>query len=168
MSEKIILVPPDPEWPRKFRIEKQSILAALKGRRVHIRHVGSTAIPGIAAKPVIDIIIGCASMKQADTLLPLLCAIGYETSARFNAKIGERRFLKKRRNRKRTHHVHVIVHRGELWRNYLKFRNTLRKDPALAKRYARMKIRMARKHVDDRIAYTEAKTPFVKRVLKHS
>ena len=166
MSEKVFLAPPDLQWPLQFEIEKEKILRALRRRGLPIEHFGSTAIPGLRAKPVIDILVGCKSMAEADKLIPLLCAIGYETSARFNAKIGDRRFLRKRRNRIRTHHVHLVVHKTAKWRERLRFRDILRANRSIAKRYEKLKIGLARIHRDDREAYTDAKAIFIKGILR--
>jgi GrpB-like predicted nucleotidyltransferase (UPF0157 family) len=166
MSEKIVLVPPDPSWPGKFRAEKASLIRLLKDPELRIAHFGSTSIPGLYAKPIIDILIGCPDMKKADRILPKLAAYGYETSARFNTGIGERRFLRKRKNRFRTHHIHLVVFQGPFWRDSIRFRNILRKDAILAKRYEKLKLATARRNDTDREAYTEAKTPFITEVLR--
>ena len=86
-------------------------------------------------------------------------------AAAFNAAIGERRFLRKRKNRVRTHHVHLVIFQRKFWKDSIRFRNLLRKDRRLAKRYEKLKLKYARLHENDREAYTNAKTPFVAKVL---
>jgi GrpB-like predicted nucleotidyltransferase (UPF0157 family) len=159
--EQIRIVPHDPQWSVHFAAEKARLLDLLPSHFAAIEHIGSTAVPGLAAKPIIDIIAGVGSMGAADALLEPLCANGYETSAEFNATLPDRRWLMRHAFGKRTHHLHLVVFGSELWIRWLQFRDLLRADVATAKRYEDLKEEHAEKHRDDREAYTRAKKAFI-------
>jgi GrpB-like predicted nucleotidyltransferase (UPF0157 family) len=130
-----------------------------------IEHIGSTAVPGLAAKPVIDMMAGVESMHVADDLLSPLCQAGYDTSMEFNATLKERRWLMLHENGKRTHHLHLLIHGQTEWLRNLAFRDAMRADPGLASRYETLKRECAILHSDDREAYTAAKTSFIRSVV---
>lgn len=127
-----------------------------------IEHVGSTAVPGLAAKPVIDVMVGVESLDASRAALPLLEALGY-TYAPYRADVMH--WLCKPSFAHRTHHLHLVPFESALWRDRLAFRDALRADAALARRYEALKRELAAKFRDDREAYTEGKTPFVEAVL---
>lgn len=163
--EEVTLQKYDPRWPGLFAAERGRLLSLapqLPARLVDIQHIGSTAVPGLAAKPVIDMLAGVESMAAAEALLAPLCANGYTTSAEFNASLSDRKWLMRWADGHRTHHLHLVVHGGEVWAQRLRFRDALRADSALAARYAALKAELAAKHPHDREAYTEAKAAFVR------
>lgn len=166
--EDVHIGPPNPAWPELFEQEKQNILTHLGPHFIAIEHFGSTAVPGLHAKPILDMLGGVASMAVADQLLEPLCKLGWETSAEFNATLADRRFLRRRNAREiRTHHLHLVVHDStEQWKVRLAFRDYLRAHPETAREYERLKYELAERHRTDREAYTEAKTDFVTNVLK--
>jgi GrpB-like predicted nucleotidyltransferase (UPF0157 family) len=155
----------DPDWPRRFDIERSRLLALLPGVFRGIEHFGSTAVPGLAAKPIIDILAGVESMTVADEILDPLCRAGYDTSKEFNASLKDRRWLMLHANGRRTHHLHLVLHGESEWRERLAFRDALRADPAFALRYESLKRTLAETHHNDREAYTQAKSEFVAAVL---
>ena len=164
IHEEVSLQHYDPRWPGLFAAERDRLLLLapqLPARLVDIQHIGSTAVPGLAAKPVIDMLAGVESMAAAEALLAPLCANGYTTSAEFNAALSDRKWLMRWAGGRRTHHLHIVVHGGEVWAERLRFRDALRADAALAARYAALKAELAARHPRDREAYTEAKTAFV-------
>lgn len=164
IHEEVTLQKYDTRWPSLFAAERERLLLLapqLPARLVDIQHIGSTAVPGLAAKPVIDMLAGVESMAAAEALLAPLCANGYTTSAEFNASLSDRKWLMRWADGRRTHHLHLVVHGGEVWAQRLRFRDALRADPALAARYAALKAALAAKHPRDREAYTEAKAAFV-------
>jgi GrpB-like predicted nucleotidyltransferase (UPF0157 family) len=165
IHQPIQIVAYDPAWPQQFEQEK-SRLAHLFPQLIQIEHVGSTAVPGLDAKPVIDIYATVASMEIADRLLPALCENGYVTSAEFNATLGNRRWLMRHANGRRTHHLHLVVSSSEHWQRAMRFRDQLRSDPALALAYVALKRSLAERHASDREAYTQAKTDFIHGALK--
>ncbi len=148
-------------WPAVFSAERERLMALLPGRFIDIQHIGSTAVPGLAAKPIVDLLAGVASMDVARALAEPLCRSGYTTSAEFNATLDDRQWFMRWAEGRRTHHLHVVVHGSPAWRQRLKFRDMLRADATLAQQYAQLKADLAATHAHDREAYTEAKAAFI-------
>jgi GrpB-like predicted nucleotidyltransferase (UPF0157 family) len=161
IHEPVALVPYDPQWPASFAAERERLLALFPEQLLEVQHFGSTAIPGMPAKPIIDLLAGVESMAVADALVTPLVSSGYTTSAEFNATLVDRRWFMRWAEGRRTHHLHVVVHGGLEWRRRLRFRDVLRSDAGLAHRYAMLKTELAAKHRSDREAYTRAKSGFV-------
>jgi GrpB-like predicted nucleotidyltransferase (UPF0157 family) len=163
----IKIVPYDPFWPEMFLQEKRRIEDCLAGQSVTvIHHIGSTAIPAMPAKPVIDILISVPSFERARRNLPdHLNMIGYDFW-HDNPKSDHLFFVKglPPRGKDRTHHVHVYQH-PEAIREHLAFRHHLRENRDDANQYALLKRKLAAQFADDREAYTEAKTGFVRDIL---
>jgi GrpB-like predicted nucleotidyltransferase (UPF0157 family) len=163
--EEVCLAPHDSRWAAQFVEERDRLLDLLPGRFAAIEHIGSTAVPRLAAKPIIDILAGVRTISEADALLEPLCAHGYETSAEFNATLPDRRWLMRHALGKRTHHLHLVVFGGEPWIRRLQFRGVLRADATIAARYEHLKRDLAQQYRHDREAYTHAKTAFINEVL---
>lgn len=154
------VVPPDPRWPALFTAERGRVVAAAAPVPLDVHHVGSTAVPGMPAKPVIDMIAGVADLSAADDLVPLLRGLGY---ARRPHRLDAVAFAKDD-GRYETHHLHLTVPGSALWRERLAFRDALRRDPALVREYAALKERLL--HETGGQPYTaEGKREFVRRVL---
>jgi GrpB-like predicted nucleotidyltransferase (UPF0157 family) len=151
----------DPAWPGRFAVERARLLELFPQAFHGIEHIGSTAVPGLAAKPVIDMLGGVESMYVADELLGPLCRAGYDTSKEFNATLGDRRWLMLHENGKRTHHLHLVIYGQTEWSSRLAFRDALRADAGLALRYETLKRSLAALHSGDREAYTAAKGEFI-------
>jgi GrpB-like predicted nucleotidyltransferase (UPF0157 family) len=148
----------DPAWPTVYAAERER-LAPLLPAGVRLHHFGSTAVPGLAAKPVIDMI---ALVDDLDAPIAALVQHGgYQYPQAFNATLTHRRFLCYPTATHRTHHLHLVDDPGELERR-LGFRDRLRADPVLASEYVALKQALAERYRDDREAYTEAKSEFVK------
>ena len=148
----------DPAWPALFAAERERLTRLLAGAEIH--HFGSTAVPGLAAKPVIDMI---AFVDDLDApIAGLVRSAGYQFPEAFNATLAHRRFLCYPTAARRTHHLHLVDEREELDRR-LRFRDRLRADPVLAREYETLKRELALRHRNDREGYTEAKGEFVKR-----
>ena len=149
----------DPAWPAAYRVERDR-LAPLLPTGVQLHHFGSTAVPGLAAKPVVDMI---ALVEDFDAPIAALTQRGgYQYPQAFNATLIHRRFLCYPTAAHRTHHLHLVDEPGELERR-LRFRDRLRADPVVAGEYVALKRALAERYSDDREAYTEAKSEFVKR-----
>jgi len=159
--EQVQLQDYDPSWAARFAAERNSLLALLPGVFIDIQHIGSTAVPGLVAKPVIDILAGVESMAVAESLATPLCSSGYTTSAEFNDALPDRKWFMRWTNGRRTHHLHVVVYESQTWCERLRFRDALCASPELAGQYAALKRRLAEKHATDREAYTDAKAAFV-------
>jgi GrpB-like predicted nucleotidyltransferase (UPF0157 family) len=168
IHEEVRLHEYDPSWPARFALERERLLALLPGAFIELQHIGSTAVPGLAAKPIIDILAGVESMAVAQALAEPICKSGYTTSAEFNRTLADRQWFMRWAEGRRTHHLHVVVHDADAWRQRLRFRDELRQRPDLAARYAALKAELAATHPADREAYTEAKAGFVRSVLQRS
>ena len=163
VSAPILVVPYDLSWPDKFESEKEVLGRILAPWMAGpIEHIGSTAVPGLAAKPVIDIMI---AVENLDVSFP---AIAAAVTAGYNYwpyKADVMHWFCKPSDAYRTHHLHLVPYGSSLWHARLGFRNALRADSKLAEEYAQLKYRLADQYKDDREAYTESKTSFVQRVL---
>jgi len=159
----IHIVPYDPEWVARFEAEK-TLLAALLApwRRGPIEHIGSTAVPGLCAKPVIDVMVGVSSLAESEPAKSTLCAGGYQYA---EYKTDVMHWFCKPSFAMLTHHVHLIPYESPLWRERLCFRDALRADPAIAAEYAALKLDLGRRFEFDREAYTDSKWPFIARIL---
>ena len=128
-----------------------------------IEHVGSTAVPGLGAKPVIDIVIGVPVLGLVEERIPALAAAGYEYVREYETQRSERRYFRKPRLGPRAFHVHCVVTASDYWNRHLAFRDHLRANPATAAAYGRLKrelsIRVSKGE------YTDAKGPFIAAVL---
>ena len=164
-NDAIVVVPYDAGWPGRFRIESNLLHVALSELKPAIEHIGSTSVPGLAAKPIIDMLVGVTSLSAFESQAGRLAVFGYQYIPEYERVLPERRFFKRVVNGVRTHHVHVVEHNGIYWKRYLKFRNSLRDDAWLAARYAELKRRLAVRHSLDRDAYTNGKTGFIEAVL---
>jgi len=165
MTDQIIVTPYDPAWPARFRVESQLIHVALADLAPVIEHIGSTSVPGLAAKPIIDMLVGVRSLAEFERHCGRLNLYGYEYIPEYERALPDRRFFKRVVRGVRTHHVHVVELDGPYWKRYLKFRDNLRADSWLALRYAELKRRLAAQFRFDRDAYTNGKTGFVEAVL---
>jgi GrpB-like predicted nucleotidyltransferase (UPF0157 family) len=155
---EVEIVDYDPAWPAAFQAERARLSPLLDG--VDIHHFGSTAVPGLAAKPVIDMI---ALVSDLDApIAALVESVGYQFPRTFNATLAHRRFLCYPSALHRTHHLHLVDRLEELERR-LRFRDLLRADPVLAGEYVALKRVLAERYRDDREAYTEAKSEFIRR-----
>ena len=152
-SEPVVLVPYDPGWPARFEGLRDRFERALGAAARRIDHVGSTAVPGLAAKPVIDVQVSVLDLGQEDTYVPALNAAG----VRLHHRDSEHRFLLPPETVPRDVHVHVCAAGSRLERRHVLFRDHLRATPAARDAYRAAKDAAAREWSDDRFAYTEAK-----------
>jgi GrpB-like predicted nucleotidyltransferase (UPF0157 family) len=165
MNDEITVVPYSPAWTARFRIESKLLHVALGDLSPAIEHIGSTSVPGLAAKPIIDLLVGVKSLADFEARADRLAVYGYEYIPEYERALPDRRFFKRVVRGVRTHHVHVVEQYGLYWKRYLKFRDHLRGDTWLAARYAEVKRRLAARYRFDRDAYTNGKTGFVEAVL---
>ena len=152
----IEIVEYEPSWPALYIAERERLSPLLPGVQIH--HIGSTAVPGLAAKPVIDMIALVDDLEA--TIAGVARRAGYQLPARFNASLVHRRFLCYPTASFRTHHLHLVDRREEMDR-CLRFRDRLRVDPKLAAEYAALKRALAARFREDREGYTKAKTTFI-------
>jgi GrpB-like predicted nucleotidyltransferase (UPF0157 family) len=164
VTRTLHLVDADPAWPARFAAEAERIGAAIGAHMVAIEHVGSTAVPGLVAKPVLDIAIAVSSEADADACIAPLETLGYEHRGP-HGDDPRRRYYVRDVDGRRVAHVHLYVLPAPAWNAKLAFRDALRADPALAAAYAAEKWRIARAVGWDKAAYSLAKAPFVEGVL---
>jgi len=167
--DDVRIVPYDPAWPALFVAEARRLREALDLDLVlGIEHFGSTAVPGLAAKPIIDILIavGLLARAKAATIEPII-ALGYVYWAE-NPKRDRMFFVKGMPpyGERRTHHIHITEPGGEMWLRRLKFRDYLRTNVDEARRYEALKYELAERYPDDREAYTDAKTEYVEEIYR--
>ena len=148
-------------WPALYETERKRLAPLLDALEIH--HIGSTAVPGLVAKPIIDIVALVCDLEAP--VAALVQSGGYQYPWAFNGTLTNRRFLCYPRASHRTHHLHLVDDRTELERR-LRFRDRLRADAALADEYAALKRALAARYPEDRETYTEAKAPFIRRVEK--
>ena len=154
----IVIVDHDEGWAQRFEVERGRIVAALGVRAVTVDHIGSTSVPGLAAKPIIDIDLTVTDVDDEPAYLPDLVAAGYELRVR---EPGHRMV----RTPSRDVHVHVTTAGGDWVRRDLLFRDRLRADPADRDAYAALKRRLAQRDWPDMNAYADAKTDLIREIL---
>ncbi len=160
----VVVVDYDSSWPARYERERAGIVEALGDVMegvAAIEHVGSTAVPGLAGKPIIDIMVGIRELAGGERCVQPLEALEYEY--RGDAGIPGRYYFRK--GNPRSHHLHMVEHRSEFWQRHILFRDLLRERPAVAREYAALKKELAVRYRTDRLAYTEAKTPFIESAL---
>lgn len=149
-------------WHQLFAEEHARLRKAIGNYVVAIEHIGSTAICRIAAKPIIDIAISVEKIADGESCVEPLENIGYEYRGEHGIN-GRFYFVK---GEPRTHHVHMVLAGSDFWRSHLLFRDYLRENPATAKEYENLKLKLARECVNDRDAYQRRKSDFIENVLK--
>lgn len=155
----------DPEWPRQFEGERavlEQVLAPWLDGGIH--HIGSTSIPGLAAKPTLDMLAGVGDLDRARSAIGPLAGIDYVHAYHRPRALW---FYRPPPNKpaEHTHHLHLTEPGSDLWRERLGFRDALRAHPELTEKYQALKLRLAAVHRDDGAAYTREKRAFVARVL---
>jgi GrpB-like predicted nucleotidyltransferase (UPF0157 family) len=155
-SEPVTVVDYDTAWPRLFAEESERFRAALGDAVVAVEHIGSTAVPGLAAKPVIDVLVGLRTTELTRKQIEAMESLGYEYLGEYG--IPGRLFFHKARPR--SHHVHAVLLGSDLWERHLAFRDFLRAHRAEAQRYGAFKRRLAAEVAGDRAAYVEGKEAF--------
>jgi len=167
MDEQFEIVPYDPTWPVEFKAEAARIRAALDGIALRIDHNGSTAIPGLAAKPIIDIQVSVQSLRPLKTYGGPLQTIGYHHVPHTDDSFCP--FFHRPAGWPHTHHVHVVEAGGAEERRTLAFRDYLRDHVEVARRYEQLKCELAARFApnDDqaREAYADAKTDFIELII---
>jgi len=157
----------NPKWPVIYAREKDLILSAIDGKVAGIEHVGSTAVPGLGAKPIIDIMVGVQELSAAKDCIEPLKSVGYEYVPKYEKTIPERRYFQKGPEGipNKHFHLHMVEVDGDFWKQHLLFRDYLRCHPDVARKYHRLKKDLSQKYRSNREAYTEAKTSFIDSVV---
>jgi len=152
-------------WKEKYQLEEALLRKTLAEEALQIEHVGSTSIPGIHAKPIIDMMVAVISLKRALKLIPLLEGIGY--IYRPDDTIPERiYFVREYKPEHRTHHLNLVERESSFWKNQLLFRDYLLENKKKADEYVALKKRLAEEYEKTQILDREGKTSFVMGVLE--
>jgi len=160
------IVAADPGWVQRFGEEKIALLEVLTPWLAGpIEHIGSTAVPGLAAKPVIDIMAAVESLDASRPAIAVVEALGYCYAP---YRTDREHWFCKPSFRERTHHLHLVPADSTTWIEAIVFREVLRSEPAVAVEYEALKRRLAAEFRHDREAYTQGKGPFVTRIVKRA
>ena len=165
-AEEVAVVPYDPRWPGLFETERNHLRACLPEELIgRIEHFGSTAVPGLAAKPIVDILVEVADLEETKRrIVPILEGQGYDYFWRPTWGDDEPPFyawfIKRDSKGIRAYHIHMVEAHFEHWDRLL-FRDYLIGHPDVAREYEALKLRLAGIHGGDRVAYTKAKTDFI-------
>jgi GrpB-like predicted nucleotidyltransferase (UPF0157 family) len=154
-----------PLWPAIFDFERARLEAILGGDAGVIEHIGSTAVPGLGGRPIVDIMLGVADLAMVERHIDALAADGYRYVPQFEKAVPERRYFVKARGQPGHFHLHAVVLASRFWNRHLAFRDALRADAKLAADYWKVKQRLVARFPNDREAYTEAKSAFIREVL---
>lgn len=156
-QERIDVTPYDATWPARFASMRARLAAALGAVALRIDHVGSTSVPGLAAKPIVDVQVSVRDHAHEAAYVPAIEELGFVLRARDD----QHRYFKPPPGSPRTHQIHVCSAGGDWERDHLLFRDYLRAHPARADEYGALKTALALKFGDDRVGYTDAKTSFI-------
>jgi GrpB-like predicted nucleotidyltransferase (UPF0157 family) len=155
-------------WPRQFQQVAEQLLANVPLPGARLEHIGSTSVPGLCAKPVLDLLLGVSTLKEAEAAIPALAFAGFVYRPEHEVAIPDRRYFVRPEGPTPRVHLHAVLVGGLLWQQHLYFRDALRQEPLLREQYATLKRRLAVLHAQDKAAYTEAKAPFIIQVLASS
>ena len=153
-----------PKWAEYFRQEKEILFQIMGPKLLDIRHIGSTSIPAMPAKPIVDILAAVKTLSDVETFREDLVRIGYEDKG--NGDVPGRRYFVKGAEEKRTHHLNFCEMNSLFWTSHVAFRDYLERHADAAKQYAALKRALAAKFPSDRPAYTAGKEEFVRSILK--
>jgi GrpB-like predicted nucleotidyltransferase (UPF0157 family) len=160
----MLVVPYDPLWPHEFDAEADRIERAWVGLPIQLEHMGSTSVPGLSAKPVIDILAGVPWRAKREPYVAAMRSLGYDHVGAYGLP-GRDYF---RRGSPRTHHVHLVDESSALWADWLMFRDFLRASPETAREYDALKRELALTFADEKNKYQDAKGPFIQSVLRRA
>lgn len=153
------------KWPALFRTERKFLKTKLGKLPIRISHVGSTAVPGLCAKPILDIMLEVLSLEKAEKAVSRFARCGYRVKPREEDPVPGRLFFSKDIDGLRCFHLHVTEAGSSFCKEHLRFRNILRKDSRTAQAYARLKRRLSKKFPDNRNAYIAGKAKFISKIL---
>jgi GrpB-like predicted nucleotidyltransferase (UPF0157 family) len=153
-----------PLWPAVFDVERRELLAIL-GDAVAVEHIGSTAVPGLGARPVIDVMVGTPDLVIVERRAAELAAAGYRYQPELEKAVPERRYFSKLEGGPGRFSLHAVQLGGAYWKRHIAFRDALRGSEPLAQQYWRLKQRLAARFPNDRAAYTDGKSEFIRNVL---
>lgn len=152
-------------WAECFAVVREELIRVFAPLAIAVEHIGSTSVAGLAAKPVIDLLLGAGSLGDIEAKIPALGECGYAYIAKYEQELPQRRYFVKSSTTQLRIHLHAVERDSRLWQQHLAFRDALRADAALRSRYQSLKLRLAHEFADDKAAYQSAKSPFIQAVL---
>lgn len=161
----VVVCPYSDAWPDLFRNLEDDLIRLFAPTTITVEHIGSTSVPGLAAKPVIDVLLGAASLADIESKIKFLSEHGYEYVSKYENEIPERRYFVMSPAGSLRVHIHAVVLGSRIWREQLAFRDALRGNSSLREQYQSLKLRLAEQFVNDKSAYSAAKNPFIESVL---
>ncbi len=165
MAAPVFIFDYDPSWPAAFEAERARLGAALGIDLVAIEHVGSTSVPGLAAKPIVDIMGGVARLEGTAAWGDVLHALGYEFQPEALTHLPDDRLFLKRTTGTPAVNLHLTEHGGAFWQEKLLFRDYLRAHDEVAREYEALKRALAPRFLDVPFTYSVAKTDFIRATL---
>jgi GrpB-like predicted nucleotidyltransferase (UPF0157 family) len=163
MVRRVEVVPHNPNWQQDFEAEAKRVAAVLGNNVTTIHHIGSTAIPTIYAKPIIDMLLEVSDIHRVDAQNSAMQALGYQSRGEFGIP-GRRFFYKDSEAGIRTHHIHTFQTGSDQIRRHLAFRDYMRNHPREAQRYSELKQRLAQEYPLDIEGYMDGKDGFIKEI----
>ncbi len=160
-SETVVVRPYTPEWPQLYLAEEARLVGSIGEYVLDIQHVGSTSIPGMIAKPILDVAIAVSDFEEAARCIEPIERLGYHYRGEYG--ISRRHYFTK--GNPRTHHLHMLERHSENWASSISFRDHLRQNPSLAEEYAALKQCLSEQFPTDRLAYQDGKAAFIHHVL---
>jgi GrpB-like predicted nucleotidyltransferase (UPF0157 family) len=152
------------QWPEQFEQEKRLIFEKLGNTVIELFHIGSTAVPGLAAKPVIDMLLGVEKVPPSPDTIEALQTLEYNYLGEFG--VPNRHFCRK--GMPMTHHLHIVTWGTQQWENRILFRDFLRTHPKAAQQYEQLKRQSAMRFPHDRAAYTNSKTDLITELMEQA
>jgi GrpB-like predicted nucleotidyltransferase (UPF0157 family) len=168
-GQRLVIASYDPGWPAAFEHERQLIMGAIGARLVAIEHIGSTAVPGLGAKPIIDILAGLPRLLDADACMLPLATLGYQFVPEAVRYLPDDRYFRRWSGATpelsdELAHLHLTEFGATFWLERVRFRDLLRSTPTVAAAYERLKRELAPRYMSG-AEYSEAKTDFIRSAL---
>ncbi len=165
MKPPVVIVPYDPQWPRIYEDEKANIFKTLDDKALAIEHIGSTSVPGLGAKDIVDVMVGVRNLRTAEECRILLESIDFTEAT---PQPGHEEWfycLGKTQGITSRFHLHLMKYPSAFFNKHILFRNYLRAHPEVALNYYKLKKRLAAEFGRDREGYTNAKTEFIEGII---
>ena len=168
MPRTLVIVDYDPAWVEMFEAEKTRILGVIGDKILAIEHIGSTSVPGLGAKPIIDILIGLRDLSDAALCIAPVESLGYDYITKFENIMPFRRYFRKvRSDGEHTHHIHMVAISHDFWTRHLLFRDYLRTHPDDAAAYEKVKRELASQFTGETVNdYADAKSEIINAIME--
>ena len=164
--KEVELVPYSENWPKYFDLIERELLAVFNQDTIQVQHVGSTSIPNLVAKPVIDIVLGADSLAVVENQISNLTQLNYQYISKYERDLPMRRYFVKAAGDLPRIHLHCVVLNSQIWQEHILFRDALRADNTLLDQYRTLKTELAIRFANDKSAYTLAKAPFIESIIR--